>query len=1234
MNPILTIRVNQLLAVKICFLITLLVSSTFAAELPREVMATNSSGRLVTPTNFFYTNLVQGSNMLFERLPQGRLRIHSTATGGGGGGTTINPTDSFVPYRIDASSFGDSRFRTNTIAGMQLNGGLWFYGIGSTNAAITNRHSTETLDLVTGDGSSYGNLNLGQLWIHEQFLPQLNTASFAGAGHVVASLTVIQPVSAVLGSTNSVILDGTPTIPDGTSDGQIKWIVGRGNVTNTVTLQSESLFPGTNLRLEAPTRTLDRGNVLALLWDSVSSTWNEIGFSSGGIWLDVGGVYTPTSTNRIRIYPNGGVEIGTLSYGDPGVGLAIHSAMTNGFPGFVSLYADAEGTNDISVFNAGPTVTGAKQSLLAMYYQSNAVNSGSTFTFGPSYSKFNLYVNGLNYIEFDPTIANGVGSVPFRWDTTNGMSLATNAYAFRTQGTNRLAIAGDAVFPNDAAYFFNGQGRWSIPSGGSGGSSIWTNFPTGTYKPTESTANILQFGSNSLATARDSIVLGRDNTNAPSAVASTISGGTNNWILSNSVAATISGGADNFVDAGVFGATISGGVGHQIDGGLGNFYGTISGGLGNRIVNTAQIATIGGGQGHVVHGTGGTIGGGSVNVVQDGDYGTVAGGFNNIAAGDWSFIGGGSENIMFANATGGNALASAIGGGYRNVIGSNPAGGANYGFIGGGRTNTIPDVSDYGFIGGGSFNQIGGGGNQVFGNAIAGGFNNLTEDLIDYAFIGGGMKNRAAGDWSAILGGFSNNVTAARAMAVGSLLTNSTANSVESGYWLTKTRVDPSAFTVHNIPVILTNTLGGTQPLVRWVETNGTAYTQITVTNAGSTNNIVISLGPNTVAADQTFKVHSTTLAGGVNTIVLTNSVPPPGPPGTGETNWIRQGDFLATGDYTNQFRFVLTNSAILIGSNYLQLFGLSTTPGIKFVQSPPDGDPNDAQFFFVVRHDNDNRGGININLKTNRHSALWDVDTSSGRNSLEWTITKTNAPIFHSTKFSSDVWNFHPGRDAAEANRAPYQFGVYDNSIDALNTNVLEVYHGLGIQSGAWKFAIGTDGEFKSKTNLFVFGVPPNAVTNRWPTTNAVAGQTLTSDGSTIGNLYWATPSASGGGSTKTNLMLSMTFDGGGQPLATNLFTWFSCTNAMTITSWQIVGYPDTSSIVVDLRKDTFANFPPTSADTIAGTELPTLLSQNKNSDGTLSTWTTSVNPGDWFEARILNATNVQYCVISVYGF
>jgi hypothetical protein len=58
---------------------------------------------------------------------------------------------------------------------------------------------------------------------------------------------------------------------------------------------------------------------------------------------------------------------------------------------------------------------------------------------------------------------------------------------------------------------------------------------------------------------------------------------------------------------------------------------------------------------------------------------------------------------------------------------------------------------------------------------------------------------------------------------------------------------------------------------------------------------------------------------------------------------------------------------------------------------------------------------------------------------------------------------------------------------------------------------------------------------------------------------------------------------------------------------------YADQSgSIVLDLWKDTYANFPPTVADTVTASAKPTLSSASKSQDLTLTGWTTSFSKGD----------------------
>ena len=68
-----------------------------------------------------------------------------------------------------------------------------------------------------------------------------------------------------------------------------------------------------------------------------------------------------------------------------------------------------------------------------------------------------------------------------------------------------------------------------------------------------------------------------------------------------------------------------------------------------------------------------------------------------------------------------------------------------------------------------------------------------------------------------------------------------------------------------------------------------------------------------------------------------------------------------------------------------------------------------------------------------------------------------------------------------------------------------------------------------------------------------------------------------------------------------------------------QVSLFADTAgSIVFDLWKDTYANFPPTDADSITASAPPTLSSATKSKDATLSGWTTAISAGDVIRVNI----------------
>jgi hypothetical protein len=96
----------------------------------------------------------------------------------------------------------------------------------------------------------------------------------------------------------------------------------------------------------------------------------------------------------------------------------------------------------------------------------------------------------------------------------------------------------------------------------------------------------------------------------------------------------------------------------------------------------------------------------------------------------------------------------------------------------------------------------------------------------------------------------------------------------------------------------------------------------------------------------------------------------------------------------------------------------------------------------------------------------------------------------------------------------------------------------------------------------------------------------------------------------------LQIIIDGGGSTITTgvkaDLFVPYNC----TVLGWDILGDAGSGSIVIDVLKSTYAAYPPTAS--IAGTEKPTLVTQTKNQDITLTSWTTSLTRNDILRFKV----------------
>jgi len=111
-----------------------------------------------------------------------------------------------------------------------------------------------------------------------------------------------------------------------------------------------------------------------------------------------------------------------------------------------------------------------------------------------------------------------------------------------------------------------------------------------------------------------------------------------------------------------------------------------------------------------------------------------------------------------------------------------------------------------------------------------------------------------------------------------------------------------------------------------------------------------------------------------------------------------------------------------------------------------------------------------------------------------------------------------------------------------------------------------------------------------------------------------------------------SITFviDGGGEAITTGEKGHLEIPFACTIK--QVTMEADQSgSIVVDIWKDTYANFPPTDADSITASAPPTISASQKSQDSTLTGWTKSISSGDILAFNVDSCTTITRVTISL---
>jgi hypothetical protein len=107
-------------------------------------------------------------------------------------------------------------------------------------------------------------------------------------------------------------------------------------------------------------------------------------------------------------------------------------------------------------------------------------------------------------------------------------------------------------------------------------------------------------------------------------------------------------------------------------------------------------------------------------------------------------------------------------------------------------------------------------------------------------------------------------------------------------------------------------------------------------------------------------------------------------------------------------------------------------------------------------------------------------------------------------------------------------------------------------------------------------------------------------------------------------------TIDGGGAEIADNATIWRQVNFTCTIISWTLLAN-ESGSIVIDIWKDSLANFPPTDADTITASALPTITTATNATSSTLTGWTTSITAGDVLKINVDSCTTIKTCVLQL---
>jgi hypothetical protein len=110
----------------------------------------------------------------------------------------------------------------------------------------------------------------------------------------------------------------------------------------------------------------------------------------------------------------------------------------------------------------------------------------------------------------------------------------------------------------------------------------------------------------------------------------------------------------------------------------------------------------------------------------------------------------------------------------------------------------------------------------------------------------------------------------------------------------------------------------------------------------------------------------------------------------------------------------------------------------------------------------------------------------------------------------------------------------------------------------------------------------------------------------------------------------LGLVIDGAGSPITTGVKGYLRVPYPCTINAVEIVA-DQSGSIVIDIWRDSYANFPPTVGDSIVASAKPTLSSAQKSQNTSLAGWTVTLTDGQYLAFNVDSVSTVTRVVLTL---